>query len=70
MLYGELARFVLRLLGIKSKPRKLNQVGPDGLPLPGPGGSHHQGFIEGGPGPKAAAASLPPSGNWDNVWGN
>ncbi|KAE8671115.1 hypothetical protein F3Y22_tig00111993pilonHSYRG00028 [Hibiscus syriacus] len=34
VLYGELARFVLRLLGIKIKPRKINQPGPGGLPGP------------------------------------
>ncbi|XP_039005668.1 peroxisomal membrane protein 13-like isoform X2 [Hibiscus syriacus] len=60
LLYGELARFVLRLLGIKTKPRKLNQAGPPGFP--GPHNPHgNQNFIEG---PKAA-----PSGAWDNVWG-
>ncbi|XWS47258.1 hypothetical protein CRYUN_Cryun14cG0137000 [Craigia yunnanensis] len=58
-LYGELARFVLRLLGIKTKPRKINQSGPGGLPGPhNPYGN--QNYIEG---PKAA-----PSGAWDNVW--
>ncbi|KAJ4730317.1 Peroxisomal membrane protein 13 [Melia azedarach] len=60
LLYGELARFVLRLLGIKTKPRKVNQPGPNGLP--GPQNPHgNQNYIEG---PKAA-----PSGAWDNVWG-
>ncbi|XP_022728145.1 peroxisomal membrane protein 13-like [Durio zibethinus] len=60
LLYGELARFVLRLLGIKTKPRKINQQGPGGLP--GPHNPHrNQNYIEG---PKAA-----PSGAWDNVWG-
>ncbi|KAF3451012.1 hypothetical protein FNV43_RR07101 [Rhamnella rubrinervis] len=59
MLYGELARFVLRLLGIRTKPKKVNPPGPDGLPLPGP---QNQNYIEG---PKAA-----PNGSWDNVWGN
>eukprot|EP00262_Sarcandra_glabra_P008424 TRINITY_DN2194_c1_g1_i1.p1 TRINITY_DN2194_c1_g1~~TRINITY_DN2194_c1_g1_i1.p1 ORF type:complete len:291 (+),score=59.27 TRINITY_DN2194_c1_g1_i1:410-1282(+) len=60
VLYGELARFVLRLLGVKTKPRKPLQPGPNALP------GHHahgppQNYIEG---PKAA------SGSWDNVWGN
>lgn len=60
MLYGELARFVLRLLGIKTKPRKLNQQTPNGLP--GPHNLHgNQNYIEG---PKPA-----PGGAWDNVWG-
>lgn len=63
VLYGELARFVLRVLGIKTKPRKINQPGPPGLPGgPGPHNPHgNQNLIEG---PKAA-----PSGAWDNVWG-
>ncbi|RDY12664.1 Protein NLP8, partial [Mucuna pruriens] len=56
VLYGELARFVLRLLGIRTKPKKINPPGPDGLPLPGP---HNM------EGTKAA-----PSGSWDNVWEN
>uniref|UniRef100_A0A1J3K286 Peroxisomal membrane protein 13 n=1 Tax=Noccaea caerulescens TaxID=107243 RepID=A0A1J3K286_NOCCA len=62
MLYGELARFVLRLLGVRTKPRKMQQQpqGPNGLPLPHqPHGN--QNYIEG---PKAAAPG------WDNVWGN
>lgn len=61
MLYGELARFVLRLLGVKTKPNKVHPPGPGALP-----GPHHphgnQNFIEG---PKAA-----PSTGWDNVWGD
>ncbi|KAG8371624.1 hypothetical protein BUALT_Bualt13G0107600 [Buddleja alternifolia] len=62
MLYGELARFVLRLLGIKTKPKKVHPPGMEGLPGPhnAPGS---QNYIEGPP--KAA-----PSGAWDNVWGN
>ncbi|CAN8269975.1 unnamed protein product [Cochlearia groenlandica] len=66
MLYGELARFVLRLLGVKTKPRQMQQQpqGPNGLPLPHqPHGN--QNFIEG---PKAAASGG--GGGWDNVWGN
>lgn len=63
MLYGELARFVFRLLGIRTKPRKVHPPGPDGRPLPGPGNPHAiQGYTEG---PKAA-----PTGSWDNVWEN
>ncbi|KAJ4847770.1 Peroxisomal membrane protein PAS20 [Turnera subulata] len=70
LLYGELARFVLRLLGVKTKPRKVQGPGPDGVPgphnprgLPAPHNPHgHQNFIEG---PKAA-----PTGSWDNVWGD
>lgn len=63
MLYGELARFVLRILGVKTKPGKINQPGPNGLP--GPHNPHNpngnQNYLEG---PKAA-----PSTGWDNVWG-
>ncbi|TXG55644.1 hypothetical protein EZV62_020900 [Acer yangbiense] len=66
VLYGELARFVLRILGVKTKPGKINQQGPNGLPgpngFPGPHNPHgNQNYLEG---PKAA-----PSGAWDNVWG-
>ncbi|XP_039046620.1 peroxisomal membrane protein 13-like [Hibiscus syriacus] len=60
VLYGELARFVLRLLGIKIKPRKINQSGPGGFP--GPHNPHgNQNHIE--------AAKAAPSAAWDNVWG-
>ncbi|XP_050206702.1 peroxisomal membrane protein 13 [Mercurialis annua] len=62
VLYGELARFVFRLLGIRTKPRKVQGPGPDGRPTPhNPHGN--QNFIEGGP--KGA-----PTGGWDNVWGD
>ncbi|KAL0436652.1 UNVERIFIED_CONTAM: Peroxisomal membrane protein 13 [Sesamum radiatum] len=61
MLYGELARFVLRILGVKTKPKKVHPPGVEGLPGPhnGPG---RQSYIEG---PKPA-----PSGAWDGVWGD
>lgn len=59
MLYGELARFVFRILGRKS--RKI-AGGPNGLPLPGPEMQNDQKLLEA---PKAA-----PAGSWDNVWGN
>ncbi|KAJ7980664.1 peroxisomal membrane protein 13 [Quillaja saponaria] len=63
VLYGELARFVLRLLGIKTKARKVQHMGPNGFPLPGNSNSHvNQNYIEA---PKSA-----PSGSWDNVWEN
>ncbi|KAG2318164.1 hypothetical protein Bca4012_069162 [Brassica carinata] len=65
MLYGELARFVLRLLGVSTKPRKMQQQkqrqGTNGLPLPHQP-HRNQNCVEG---TKPAA----PSG-WDNVWGN
>ncbi|KAJ6289475.1 hypothetical protein OIU76_025318 [Salix suchowensis] len=64
MLYGELARFVLRLLRIKTKPRKVHPHGPHhGLPLPGPEGSNANPLYTEGPAPA-------PSGSWDNVWEN
>ncbi|XP_044465234.1 peroxisomal membrane protein 13-like isoform X2 [Mangifera indica] len=63
LLYGELARFVLQILGIKQRPRKVQPQGPNGLYLPGHNDMHaNQNFIEG---PKAA-----PGESWDNVWGN
>ncbi|EHA8587743.1 peroxisomal membrane protein 13 [Cocos nucifera] len=59
LLYGELARFVLRLLGIRRKPRKHPKLGSSELSansqVPG------QKYIEG---PRDA------SGSWDNVWGD
>ncbi|PSR86265.1 Peroxisomal membrane protein [Actinidia chinensis var. chinensis] len=58
LLYGELARFVFRLLGIRTKPKKFQ---PPGSNLPS--GSHNpHGGIEG---PKRA-----PGVAWDNVWGD
>lgn len=63
LLYGELARFVLRLLGIRTKPKKVNQPGPNGHLLPGPHNSFgNENHIDG--------AKAAPSGSWDNVWGN
>jgi len=55
MLYGELARFVLRLLGIKTKPKKGGVKGSGAASLEGTG----QQFVEA---PKAA------SNSWDSVW--
>lgn len=61
LLYGELARFVLRLLGIRTKPKRVQPPGSD-LPA-GPHNPHGgQNYIEG---PRAA-----PSGAWDGVWGD
>ncbi|TVU44724.1 hypothetical protein EJB05_04176 [Eragrostis curvula] len=55
MLYGELARFVLRLLGIKTKPKKgaIQHAGSSSLE------GHGQQFADA---PKANNSS------WDNVW--
>uniref|UniRef100_A0ACD6A8J9 Uncharacterized protein n=2 Tax=Avena sativa TaxID=4498 RepID=A0ACD6A8J9_AVESA len=55
MLYGELARFTLRLLGIKTKPKKGRIQGAEAPSLKGPG----QQFAEA---PKAS------SNSWENVW--
>ena len=55
MLYGELARFVLRLLGIKTKKKKGVDKGAEAPSLQGPG----QQFVEA---PKAN------NNSWDNVW--
>ncbi|XP_052177340.1 peroxisomal membrane protein 13-like [Diospyros lotus] len=53
LLYGELARFVFRLLGIRTKPKA-------GHP---PGSRNLQGAENSIEGPKAA-----PTGAWDGVW--
>lgn len=62
MLYGELARFVLRLLGIRTKPNKVHPPGGEGLPGPPNGAPGNQNYIQG---PKTA----PGGGAWDSVWG-
>ncbi|CAN6297539.1 unnamed protein product [Urochloa humidicola] len=54
MLYGELARFVLRLLGIKTKPKKGSVKGSGGPSVEGTS----QQFVEV---PKA-------TNSWDSVW--
>ncbi|KAK4782113.1 hypothetical protein SAY86_016215 [Trapa natans] len=61
MLYGELARFVFGILGIRTKAKKFHPPqGHNGLPgAPMP--QSRQNCIEG---PKAA-----PNGAWDGVWG-
>ncbi|CAA6657901.1 unnamed protein product [Spirodela intermedia] len=56
MLYGELARFALRMLGIRTKPRK-------GLQQEGPGG------FQGPAGPLAIEGPKADGGAWDGVWG-
>jgi peroxin-13 len=56
MLYGELARFVLRLLGVKRKPKKGSLQGPQ----------QAQAFE----GPSQQFIEAPKANNWDNVWGN
>lgn len=66
LLYGELARFVLRILGVRTKPKQFNVPGPHPHGhLPGPQDHPHgnQNLIQG---PKAPSTS---SGGWDNLWG-
>ncbi|KAM1944563.1 hypothetical protein ACFX15_012775 [Malus domestica] len=61
LLYGELARFVLSILVVKTK-LKVRPPGLNGFNGPhGPCGGN-QNFIEG---PRPA-----PGGGWDNVWEN
>lgn len=67
VLYGELARFVLRLLGVKRKPRNPHHQGPGALPGLGPQG---QNYIEGPPVQNYIEGSKAASGSWDNVWGS
>ncbi|KAG0475475.1 hypothetical protein HPP92_015161 [Vanilla planifolia] len=57
MLYGELARFVFRLLGIRAKPRQLQQPGTDQEKSTA---GQEKRLLEG---PKA------PVNSWDSVWG-
>ncbi|XAR60860.1 hypothetical protein NMG60_11034388 [Bertholletia excelsa] len=60
-LYGELARFVFRLLGIRAKSKRVQPPGSSALPkFQNPHGG--QNYFEG---PKAA-----PTGAWDGVWGD
>lgn len=60
LLYGELARFVLRILGIRTKPKKVQPHAPHM-----PQGPHSpNGYENNVDGPK-----VPPSGGWDNLWG-
>ncbi|EFJ22276.1 hypothetical protein SELMODRAFT_443291 [Selaginella moellendorffii] len=62
ILYGELARFVLRLLGFRPRSPKARSVaGTRALA----GAEAKQGGGDG-----AVVASLPKEGSWDNVWSN
>lgn len=60
-LYGELARFVLRLLGYKGKPKEQQQMGPPPHGMMGPPRL---------PGLPAAPGAQPGAPEWDNVWGH
>lgn len=66
ILYGELARFVLRVLGIKVKSRK--PINSPHEKLPGPGS--RQNLIEGPKVAEAATSGTASGATWDNVWGN
>ncbi|KAJ4886017.1 putative peroxisomal membrane protein 13-like [Raphanus sativus] len=68
MLYGELARFVLRLLGVKTKPGMMQQQtqGANGLPLPHQPHGNQNCVVEGA----KPAAPGGDGGGWDSVWGN
>lgn len=61
MLYGELARFVFRILGIRTKNKKVHPPGMEGPPGPH-NALGNQNYMDG---PKAA----PGGGAWDGVWG-
>ncbi|KAK7257889.1 hypothetical protein RIF29_32199 [Crotalaria pallida] len=60
LLYGELARFVLWLLGIKIRSRRINPSPPGRNGLP-PNSSVNENYVAG----REEAA---PSGSWDNIW--
>ena len=61
-LYGELARFVLRLLGYRGKQEQVHR--PPGLPPGGP----MPGQPQPGRAPPGLAAAAGPSSNWNGVW--
>lgn len=72
-LYGELARFVLRMLGFRPKDKKQpipgqqQIMGPDGVPYPNaPHGAQH---LPHRPPQHAQHPSGSTSAPWDNVWG-
>lgn len=67
ILYGELARFVLRVLGIKIKSRK--QIARPHEQLPEPGSRQNQNLIEGPKVAEVATSGAPAGAAWDNVWG-
>ncbi|CAI9766688.1 unnamed protein product [Fraxinus pennsylvanica] len=60
LLYGELARVVLRLLGIIMKPKEVHLLGGKGLMIVS--GNETQNYIKG---PNSASRDA-----WDSVWGN
>eukprot|EP00891_Asterochloris_glomerata_P007235 jgi/Astpho2/7235/Aster-01544 len=71
-LYGELARFVLRLLGYKPKDKAPAQhlvPGTEGQPRPGPGGANLPGLPGSAPQSSVLKAPVQGGSNWDNVWG-
>ncbi|KAL9248676.1 Peroxisomal membrane protein 13-like protein [Drosera capensis] len=66
VLYGELARFVFRILGMRTKHRKVPGAGPDGLPLPASSSAADQIYTNEMAVMKGSKATS--GGAWDNVW--
>lgn len=69
-LYGELARFVLRLLGYKAKDQQKPVVGPNEHSLPQNGHNSALSFPQQQQQhmPHAAMHAAPGPSNWDGVW--
>ncbi len=68
-LYGELARFIFRMLGIRTKAKEA-QMQPNGQKPGAPRGQPRINPLPGLPGAPAHRATPQPAGgtNWDNVW--
>ena len=68
-LYGELARFIFRMLGIRTKAKEA-QVQPNGQKPGAPPGLPRTNPLPGLPGAPAHRPTPQPAGgsNWDNVW--
>lgn len=68
-LYGELARFIFRMLGIRTKAKEA-QMQPNGQKPGAPPGQPRTNPLPGLPGAPIHRATAQPTGgtNWDNVW--
>lgn len=68
-LYGELARFIFRMLGIRTKAKEA-QMQPNGQKPGAPPGQPRTNPLPGLPGALTHRATPQPAGatNWDNVW--